>query len=161
MKITPKSLVIAFFAFIIGAMIWGSLTQRGSVFDKSQSDNGPRSPQSGKMTYGARGDPPIAFTQCATCHSMEPAFTHQEEAQSGPTLSGIYGARSGKLAYAYSPALVKAFPIWDAALLDRFIANPQATIPGTTMRYAGEPNAAKRAAIIAYLKLNSAQSDAQ
>lgn len=158
-SISPKAIVIVFFAAIIGLLFRGALTQRGSAFDKRQSDNGPRT-TSGSMDGFAQGDPPAAFAKCAVCHSMQPALTHLgEEQRSGPTLNGIYGARSGDLAFNYSPALVKAFPVWDESKLNRFIANPQAEVPGNSMRFAGEPDPAKRQAIIAYLKLNSAAAD--
>jgi cytochrome c len=41
--------------------------------------------------------------------------------------------------------------VWDAATLDAFLANPQAVVPGTTMPFAGEPDASRRADIIAAL----------
>jgi cytochrome c len=162
MQFTPKLLVIAFFALIMGAAMWGILTQRRSIFDWSQASNGPRSSLSGKLSHEAFGDPPASFAACAECHSMTPVDSGNPiQPASGPSLSGIYGARSGGLDFKYSPALVKAFPIWDTTLLNRFIANPQAVIPGTTMSFKGEPDPAKRATIIAYLKLNSSTADAK
>jgi cytochrome c len=42
--------------------------------------------------------------------------------------------------------------VWDARTLDRFLANPPKVLPGTCMTYAGVPDRAERAALIAYLK---------
>jgi cytochrome c len=42
--------------------------------------------------------------------------------------------------------------VWNEANLDRFIADPLKTVPGTTMTYAGVPDAKERADLIAYLE---------
>jgi cytochrome c len=47
--------------------------------------------------------------------------------------------------------LTSAHLTWDDATLDKFIASPQAVVPGTKMPYAGLPNAGQRADVIAYL----------
>ena len=41
---------------------------------------------------------------------------------------------------------------WDYAMLDAFIANPKAAVPGTSMGYAGLKDADKRADVIVYLR---------
>ena len=41
--------------------------------------------------------------------------------------------------------------VWTEATLDRFIADPQAFLPGTAMNFIGMRNAAEREAVIAYL----------
>jgi cytochrome c len=41
---------------------------------------------------------------------------------------------------------------WDEATLNRFLADPPKTIPGTTMTYAGVPDPQERADLIAYLR---------
>ena len=40
---------------------------------------------------------------------------------------------------------------WDAATLDKYLANPRAMVPDTSMVYAGLKNDAERADLIAYL----------
>jgi cytochrome c len=42
--------------------------------------------------------------------------------------------------------------VWTARTLDRFLANPARTVPGTSMTYAGVPDPAERRALIAYLQ---------
>ena len=42
--------------------------------------------------------------------------------------------------------------VWSAKTLDRFIADPLKTVPGTAMGYAGVKDARERADLIAYLE---------
>ena len=57
----------------------------------------------------------------------------------------------------YSPALRKRAFAWDAATLDRWLENPGALVPGTTMGFRVSA-AQDRADIIAYLRDRSAPS---
>jgi cytochrome c len=41
--------------------------------------------------------------------------------------------------------------VWTWETLDRFIADPLGTVPGTFMGYAGIPDAEERAGLLAYL----------
>ena len=50
----------------------------------------------------------------------------------------------------YSPALVGAGFSWTPELLDRWLADPQAILPGTEMEFVLE-SAQQRADVIAYL----------
>jgi len=72
----------------------------------------------------------------------------------GPSLHGVVGRRSGAAEGAgYSAALADGKITWDAATLDRFLANPEAVAPGTTMKpFGGIASPEERAAIIAYLE---------
>ena len=70
----------------------------------------------------------------------------------GPNLIGIYGRVAGSLqGYPYSPALAGAGFVWDEQKLDAWLADPQAVVPGTTMRYhVSDPETRHR--IIEWLK---------
>jgi cytochrome c len=86
-------------------------------------------------------------SQCAMCHGSTPGA-----AGIGPSLAGIYDKPAASTAgYRFSSALTSAHLTWDDATLDKFIASPQAVVPGTKMPYAGLPNAGQRADVIAYL----------
>ncbi|HEU5482933.1 MAG TPA: c-type cytochrome [Sphingomicrobium sp.] len=92
-----------------------------------------------------------AFQKCYSCHSIT-----GDERLEGPRLSGIAGgpvaARTG---FDYSPAMKRfanKHPVWTDALLDRFIADPEAVVPGTSMAFAGVRDANERAQLIAYLR---------
>lgn len=54
--------------------------------------------------------------------------------------------------YAYSPAMQRSRLVWSEQTLNRFLADPLKTVPGTTMTYAGVPDPEERADLIAYLK---------
>jgi cytochrome c len=54
--------------------------------------------------------------------------------------------------FQYSPAMRAFGGEWTTERLDAFLANPQATVPGTTMQMPGIRDAAERAAIVNYLK---------
>jgi cytochrome c2 len=97
----------------------------------------------GDATAGAA----VFQSQCAMCHSMTPGAVGI-----GPSLAGIVGkpAASGG-GYDYSPALKSAKLTWDAPTLDKFLAAPQSTVPGTKMPYMGLTDATQRADVEAYL----------
>jgi cytochrome c len=86
--------------------------------------------------------------QCATCHTTNMS----DPARQGPSLFKIVGRPAGKAdGFHYSSGFANADFVWDDARLDAYLANPQATVPGSIMAYR-QPKAETRAAIIAYLK---------
>ena len=86
--------------------------------------------------------------QCATCHTTNLS----DPVRQGPSLFRIVGRQAGKAdGFRYSAGFTEASFVWDDARLDTYLANPQATIPGSNMAYR-QPKAETRAAIIAYLK---------
>lgn len=89
--------------------------------------------------------------RCASCHTLARA----DEGLPGPSLAGLIGRRlAGDPDYDYSPALRAAAArglAWDAALLDRFLADPEAMIPGLWMGENGVRDAADRAAVVRFL----------
>ncbi|TCJ38879.1 cytochrome c family protein [Parafrankia sp. BMG5.11] len=89
---------------------------------------------------------PAAFAQCAGCHAIEPAKNG-----AGPTLNRISGRKAAtQPGFAYSAGLRGSRLTWNAATLDRYLANTQVTVPGTTMPPA-RLSPAERKAIVAYL----------
>lgn len=94
----------------------------------------------------AQMDP--SFSQCIACHAVKPG-----QNKIGPSLHNIVGATKARVPnFKYSPAMLSQKGKWTEAELDAFIANPRAKVPGTKMIYAGMPDAAKRAKLVAYLK---------
>lgn len=89
-------------------------------------------------------------SQCSGCHAVVDGLTHRL----GPDLSGIVGRPVGQVQGfdEYSPAMKSASGSWDEARLDKFLQQPQAVVPGTSMAFPGVPDAAHRKAIIDYLK---------
>ena len=95
-----------------------------------------------------------AFQRCYSCHSVRQG----EKGLSGPNLRRL-GQRpiAGDKNFAYSKSL-KAYaasnPRWTPELLDRFLTDPEALVPGNQMGFFGIRKAEERAAIIAYLLAN-------
>jgi cytochrome c len=86
------------------------------------------------------------YERCLACHSL--AYD-----RTGPRHCALFGRRAGSVpGFAYSAAMKRSQIVWSTATLDRFLANPAKTVPGTSMTYAGVPERAARAALIAYLK---------
>lgn len=89
------------------------------------------------------------FMRCVACHAVQP----NAGAKMGPNLAGVAGRKAGTAAtFRYSAAMKKANLKWDDATLDKWLAKPSAVVPGTSMAFAGLPNPADRANVIAYLK---------
>jgi glucose/arabinose dehydrogenase len=88
-------------------------------------------------------------TQCLLCHTAEPGDGGGAQ---GPSLIGVAGRTAGTGAqWAYTAALKDSGLHWDAATLDRFLANPIEVVPGSAMVMA-VPDAATRADMVAYLE---------
>lgn len=90
---------------------------------------------------------------CSLCHIAAPPDSAAAKLpRPGPNLFGAYGRASAHGDFAYSKAMRNAGVVWDEPTLHAFMENPRSVVPGTMMSFAGEPNAAKRQAIIDYLK---------
>ena len=96
-----------------------------------------------------QGDPKAGeaiYARCLACHAL--AYD-----RTGPRHCGLFGRRAGSVKdFAYSQAMRRARIVWNDKTLNRFLANPLKTVPGTTMGYAGIPDKQERADLIAYLK---------
>ena len=75
---------------------------------------------------------------------------------SGPNLAGVVGRRvGGDPGFDYSPVLEEARQegrVWDAATLERFLADPEEMFPGLWMGNNGLRAAEDRAAVAAFLQ---------
>jgi cytochrome c len=89
------------------------------------------------------------FRQCAACHSVQPG-----EHMTGPSLAHVPNRRAGAAeGFArYSDALKKSGLTWNDATLDKWLANPQRFVPGTSMTFPGIGDSQARQDVIAYLK---------
>ncbi len=82
--------------------------------------------------------------QCTLCH------TDDGTKGLGPDLIGILGRKAGTSGFKYSPQMKAANWNWDEAILDRYLQNPQAMVPGVDMPFS-IPDREERADIIAYI----------
>jgi cytochrome c len=98
------------------------------------------------------GDPAVGkrqFAPCTSCHSIEADAPDKI----GPSLHSIVGRKAGSLpGFSYSEAMQKSGIVWDEHLLDAYIKQPSAVVPGNKMAFFGVKNDQARADIIAYLK---------
>lgn len=94
----------------------------------------------------------LLYIQCRACHDLQPTPIEKI----GPNLHAIMNRPAGVDAeFDYSPALSRSKLVWDRATLDRWLTRPGELVPGNTMAFAGIANAADRAALIAYIEIES------
>ncbi len=88
------------------------------------------------------------FSQCGICHAVEPG-----KPKLGPSMFGVVGRHAASVpGFAYSTAM-KAYDVtWTPETLDRYLAAPMKTVPGTRMAFAGLSDEKNRQDVIAYLE---------
>jgi len=98
----------------------------------------------GTATRGA-----VLFQACAACHSVK-AGAHL----TGPSLASVWQHKAGTVPgfSRYSDAMKHSNVVWSDQTLDRWLTDPGAVIPGTSMTFQGIPDSAARQDVIAYLK---------
>ena len=83
--------------------------------------------------------------RCTGCHALD----HEK---TGPRLAGVVGRKAGTVSgFPYSDAVKKSAVVWNEALLDKWLTDPETVIPDTDMAFRLD-NPVERAAIIAFLK---------
>lgn len=101
------------------------------------------------------GDPRAGeaiYSRCLACHAL--AYD-----RTGPRHCGLFGRRAGSIkGFPYSDAMRHSNIVWNEATLNRFLASPLKTVPGTSMGYAGVKDDKERADLIAYLKWANASA---
>ena len=106
----------------------------------------------GSATAALAADPAagqkIFKAQCGICHAVAAG-----QNRIGPTLFGVVGRPAGSVpGFNYTADHKKLGVTWDAATLDKYLANPRAMVPDTSMVYGGLKDDAERADLIAYLE---------
>ncbi|WP_233256310.1 c-type cytochrome [Falsiroseomonas bella] len=87
------------------------------------------------------------FAACQACHTVD------GENGVGPTLKGVVGRRAGTVEdFRYSPAMRRSTVVWNAATLERFMADPQQVVRGNRMPFEGVADETDRADITAFLE---------
>lgn len=96
-----------------------------------------------------------AFAQCKACHAIEKGKADGV----GPNLYGVYGSKAGahSATFKYSAAMKASGQTWNDATLNSFLLAPMKAVPGTKMTYGGVKDDTKRAALVYYLKIKSAE----
>lgn len=90
------------------------------------------------------------FTRvCGACHTDEANGPRKL----GPTLFGVVGRKAGTVeGFRYSQANKNSGITWAPDVLDEYLKDPKAKIPGTIMAFAGLKNDTERQNVIAYLE---------
>ena len=106
----------------------------------------------GSATAALAADPAagekIFKTQCGICHAVAAG-----QNRIGPTLFGVVGRPAGSVpGFNYTADHKKLDVTWDAATLDKYLTNPRAMVPDTSMVYPGLKDSAERADLVAYLE---------
>jgi cytochrome c len=101
----------------------------------------------------AQADPAagkIAFTQkCSFCHTLSTDPAHGPK---GPNLIGVIGRTAGTIAgWEFTPALKASNLVLTEETLIKWLTDPEALVPGTTMTVK-VPNKFDREDLIAYMK---------
>ena len=106
----------------------------------------------GQEPSGDSGHGRTLFQQnCAICHADTLGPGNTAISRQGPSLVGVFGRRAGAGPnFNYTKSLKESALTWDRSTLDRFLTNPMALVPGTTMAMI-VANPADRADVIGYL----------
>jgi len=89
----------------------------------------------------------IFQTQCSICHAVI-----KGKNGIGPTLFGVVGRRAGIVpGFDYTTDHKNLGITWNATTLNKYLTNPRAMVPDTTMIYPGLKDSAKRADLVTYL----------
>ena len=106
----------------------------------------PGADPGGQVARGER-----VFRRCTACHTIGRYAGDTD----GPNLYGVMGGPIGERRprFSYTAGLKALGGNWDAARMDRWLTNPRRMVPGTTMAFAGIPDAQDRADVIAYLAM--------
>jgi cytochrome c len=98
----------------------------------------------GDANRGAR-----LFQACMACHS-----TAEGEHLTGPSLAHVWNHKAGTVSgfQRYSDALKQANIVWNEATLDKWLANPESFVPGTSMTFPGLKQEKDRLDVAAYLR---------
>lgn len=134
-----------------------------SETEEPASDAGPAStmpeavPEISLASLLADADPAAGEKQakkCKACHTFERGGANRI----GPNLYGVLGRKiAGHDGFKYSDVLqAKSGETWSYEGLDAFLASPKTWAPGTKMSFAGVRKPEDRAALLAYLRLQTA-----
>jgi cytochrome c2 len=125
-------------AAFLGLVLWGLVYLASTVIPAVAAGD------------SARGE--RVFQRCFACHSVDPNETAKLQ---GPSLYRIMGRPAGVIpGFEYSGAMRRkgaAGLVWNAVMLDRYIADPEVLVPGTAMSVPPLRDEQERADLLAYL----------
>lgn len=150
---------------IVTSLIAASLVSCGSPAEPPVEQIVIREPgEAARAADDTTGDPDdgaasagqAAFISCAVCHTVDP----DAASGVGPSLYGVVGRPAAALSdFEYSVAMTNSSITWDAAQLEKFLADPTNVVPGTSMSAGAVSDEDRRRSIIAYLSDLSEQAE--
>jgi cytochrome c len=115
----------------------------------AQQAAAPSEPLPVLLAKADAGKGQAAARKCTSCHT----FAKGEPNKVGPNLYAVIGRPvASHPGFNYSAALKSKGGEWTYEDMDKFVANPKGAVPGTTMAFAGVPQAGERADLLAYLR---------
>ena len=133
----------------LGALGTMVLSACGAPDDGNAATSGDETSQDATATLASAA--PAALAQCRTCHSFEEGGAHRI----GPNLWDVYGnPAASKPGFRYSAALQGSGLVWDEGSLNAYLENPDKTVPGGTMSFAGVRDEARRKEIVDFMKVS-------
>jgi cytochrome c len=99
----------------------------------------------------------LAFQQrCSACHTLAEDGSNLI----GPNLFGVFDVSAGSNeTFAYSAGMQESGLIWTPETVGEFIANPAATVPGTSMMLPEPVPEADRTAMVSFMMLETGGAD--
>src|SRR5687768_13318636 len=89
--------------------------------------------QNNSAANAERGDQ-FFQTSCALCHSSSLGPGNTVVIKQGPTLVGVTGRKAGTSPhFGFTQALKDSGLVWNTENLDRYLTDPTAAVPGTSM----------------------------
>lgn len=93
------------------------------------------------------------FKKCVSCHNADDGGANS----TGPNLWNVVNAAAGsKAGFKYSSAMSSSGIVWDYETLDAYLTKPSKYLKGTAMNFIGLKKEQDRAAVIEYLRAQSA-----
>ena len=117
-------------------IIWTIVLASGPILLAAAAGGAAGAAMAGRSAFEKR---------CTGCHALD----HEK---SGPRLAGVIGRKAGIVpGFLYSDSVKKSAIVWNEAVLEKWLTDPETVIPDNDMAFRMD-NPAERAAIIAFLK---------
>jgi cytochrome c len=129
---------------------WNASVNEGDVQAFTRWMQASEAMQSGSTCgMGGEGDPDrgreVFEKRCTGCHALD-------RNREGPRLGDVYGRIAGTVAgFPYSNELLKAHVVWNEALLEQWLTDPDGLVPGNNMDF-HVPNPQERKDLVSYLR---------